>query len=91
MQIICDRIWENQLVKRENQLSHMRRNSRSSTKTLMKKKHVLLGDEASDWLQIWMTSSSLDIKGKKAIKNIFVFLTNWLVFPNTVTFVIQKS
>ena len=48
-------------------------------KTLMeikKKKCALLEDEASDWLQIWMTSSSLDIKGKKAIKKKLVFLAH---------------
>ena len=38
----------------DNQLSRMRGNTRSRTKTLMeikKKEHVLLVDEASDWLQ----------------------------------------
>ena len=39
-------------------------------KTLMelKKKHVLLEDEASDWLQIWTAASSLDVKSNKEIK-----------------------
>ena len=49
---------------------------------IKKKKRVLLVDEASDWLQIWM---ALDVKGK-AIKKKFVFLANRLVFPNTVTY-----
>ena len=55
---------------RENQLSHMRGNTRSSTKTHMEKKkknHILLVDGTSDWLRIWMAASSLDIKGNKAI------------------------
>ena len=26
----------------------------------------MVEDEASDWLQIWTTASSLDVKGKKA-------------------------
>ena len=29
---------------------------------IKKKKHVLLEDEASDWLQIWMVASLLDVK-----------------------------
>ena len=61
----------------------------SSKKTLMqteKKKRVLLIDEESDWLQIWTTASSLDVKGNKAIKTIFVFLANRLFVQNTVTF-----
>ena len=45
-----------------------------------KKKSVLFVDGASDWLQIWMAASSLDIKGNKAIKKKFVFLANRLVF-----------
>ena len=45
---------------------------------IKKKKHVLLVDEASDWLQIWTVASSLDVKGNKAIKKKFVFLaTGW--------------
>ena len=40
-------------------------------------KRVLLEDEASDWLQIWTTASSLDVKDKKAY--IFLLLTG--VFP----------
>ena len=44
------------------------------------KKSVLFVDGASDWLQIWMAASSLDIKGNKAIKKKFVFLANRLVF-----------
>ena len=50
------------------------------------KELVLLVDEASDWLQIWTAASSLDVKGNKAIKKKFVFLTNRLFFQNTVTF-----
>ena len=38
---------------------------------------ILLEDELSDWLQIWMVASSLDVNGNKAI----VFLANWSVFP----------
>ena len=57
--------------------------SHSNTKTLMeimKKKRVLLEDEASDWLQIWMAASSLILKNNKALKKIFVFSqTGW--FP----------
>ena len=49
-----------------------------------KKKRVLLEDEASDWLQLWTATSSLDVKGNKAIKKKFVFLTNRLYFSNTV-------
>ena len=59
-------------------------------KTLMeikKKKRILLKDKMSDWFQIWMMASSLDVKDKTAIKNNFVFLANRLVFPDTVTFV----
>ena len=55
----------------------MHLNSRSSTNTLLemnKKKRVLLKDEASDWLQIWMAASSLDVKDKKVIKR------KWLDF-----------
>ena len=52
---------------------------------IKKKKHILLIDGASDWLQIWMAASSLDIKGNRAIKQKCVFLTNRLVFPITVT------
>ena len=33
-----------------------------------KKKRVVLEDEASDWLQISIVASSLDVKGKNAIK-----------------------
>ena len=51
-----------------------------------KKKRVLLVDEESDWLQIWTAASFLDVKGNKAIKKKFVFLTNRLFFQNTVTF-----
>ena len=52
-----------------------------------KEKEVhLLVDKESDWLQIWTAASSLDVKGNKAIKKKFVFLTNWLFFQNTVTF-----
>ena len=68
----------------------MRGNTRSSTKTLMetkKKKHVLLIDEALDWLQIWMAASLLDVKGNKGIKKKFVFLAN---LPSMVTYVILK-
>ena len=57
----------------------MHGNSRSNMKMLMeikKKKCVLLEDELSDWLQIWMMASSLDIKGIKG-KN-----TNQSVFLN---------
>ena len=44
----------------------------------IKKKRVLLIDQASDWLQIWTTASSLDEKGNKAIKkNFFFSLTGW--------------
>ena len=35
-----------------------------------------------------MAASLLDIKGNKAIKQKFVFLANWLGFPNTVTYVV---
>ena len=52
---------------------------------IKKKKSVLLADGASDWLQIWMAASSLDVKGNKAIKKKFVFLTNRLLILNTVT------
>ena len=50
------------------------------------KKSVLLVDGASDWLQIWTATSSLDKEDSKAIKKKFVFLANWLVFLNTVTY-----
>ena len=51
-------------------------------KTLMKlsKKCILLQDEVLDWLQIWTVASSLIVKGNKAIKKKFVFLTNRSVF-----------
>ena len=52
---------------------------------LMGKNFVLLEDEGSDWLQIWMAASSFDVKGNKAINKKFVFLANWLVYPNMVT------
>ena len=48
----------------------------------MEKKHALHEDEVSDWLQILIAASSLDIKGNKAIKKKFVFLANRSVFPN---------
>ena len=50
------------------------------------KEGVLLVDEESDWLQIRMAASSLDVKGSKAIKERFVLLANRLFFQNTVTF-----
>ena len=50
-----------------------------------KKKRVLLVCEALDWLHIWMAPSSLDVKGNKTLKKKFIFLANWLVFPNMVT------
>ena len=50
------------------------------------KEACLLVDEESDWLQIRMAASSLDVKGNKAIKERFVFLANRLFFQNTVTF-----
>ena len=53
---------------------------------IKKKKCVLLVDRVSDWLQIWTAASSLDVRGNKAIKNKFVFLTNRFVFPNMVTY-----
>ena len=43
---------------------------------IKKKKHVLLEDELSNVLQIWMVATSVDE----------VFLTNWSVFPIMVTF-----
>ena len=54
-------------------------NNHSSMKKLMeikKKKCVLLKDEASNWLQIWMTVYSPDVKNKSAIKISFL-LTGW--------------
>ena len=45
----------------------------------MKIKKVL-EDGTSDWLQNWMTASSLDVKV------ILFFSLNQLVFPNTVTY-----
>ena len=60
-------------------------NSCLSTKTLMeikKKKCVLLKEKESDWLQVWMTTSLLDVKGK-AITKSFVFLAIWSVFPQS--------
>ena len=65
------------------------RNSRSNMKTLVeikKKKHVLLRDEVPNSFQIWMAVSLLDEKGNKAIKKNFVFLSNWSVYSNTVTY-----
>ena len=73
----CDRIWENQPV---SEIINYRISvdcSCSSKKTLMeikKKKGILLEDEASDWLQIWTTAS--DVKGNKAIKQIFLLNIN---------------
>ena len=49
---------------------------------IKKKKRVLLENVVFDWLQIWTMVSSLDVKSNKVIKKIFVFLANWLVFPN---------
>ena len=63
------------------------RQARKDANEIKKNKRVILGDEASDWLQIWTVSSSLDVKGNKAIKQKFDFLTNRLVFPNTVTYI----
>ena len=40
---------------------------------LEKMKRVLLEDETLDWLQSSTVASSLDVKGKTAIKNIFLF------------------
>ena len=63
---------------RENQLSRTHGNTRSSKKTLMeikKKKRVLLVDGESEWLQIWMAASSLNVKGNKG--NLFFLLTGW--------------
>ena len=60
-------------------------------KTLMEKKHVLLKDEASDWLRILTAASSLNVKGNQAIKENFVFLANWSVIPNTVTNIKMKT
>ena len=51
-----------------NHLARKYTNCHLNTKTLMDKKHVLLEDEASDWLQLWMMVSSLNVKGNKAIK-----------------------
>ena len=59
-------------------------------KTLLeikKKKRVLLEDEVSDLLQIWMMVSSFNVNPNKVIIQNFVFLGNRLVFPNTVTIV----
>ena len=53
---------------------------------IKKKNSVLLVDGASDWLQIWMEASLLNMKGNKAIKKKFVFLANRLVFLNSVTY-----
>ena len=75
---ICDCIWENQPVSKKINYRATCGNSCSSTKTLLeikKKKHVLLKDEASDWLQLWTKASSLDVKDKKGI--IFFSLTGW--------------
>ena len=52
---------------------------------IKKKNSVLLVDGASDWLQIWMEASLLNMKGSKAIKKKFVFPTNRLVFLMSVT------
>ena len=41
------------------------------------KEACLTRSEASDWLQIWMAASLVDVKGNKAIKKNFVFLANW--------------
>ena len=43
---------------------------------------ILLKDEASKWLLIWMAASLLDVK---ATEMKFAFLANRLVFPNKVT------
>ena len=37
---------------------------------IMKMKHVVLKDEASDWLQIWIAASSLDGKVKANKKEV---------------------
>ena len=44
------------------------------------KKHVLLEDEMSDWLQIWMAASLLEVKNNKAKKreNFVCFLLSGL-------------
>ena len=47
------------------------------------KKHVLLEDEESDWLQICTAAATLDAKGNKQL----VFLANRLVIPDTVTYI----
>ena len=54
----------------ESKLSRTRGNSRSSMK-MLKKMLVLLKDEVSDWLHIWMVTSLLNGKGNKAIKKEF--------------------
>ena len=54
-----------------------------------KKKCILLEDEESDWLQIWMASSSLDIKHNKAIK--MSFHAKMSVLSNTVTLLAMSS
>ena len=38
-----------------------------------KKKHVLLEDEVSDWVQIRTAASLLEVKGNKAIKRVLFF------------------
>ena len=49
---ICDRIWENDRIVRKSIIACTCGNRRSTVKTLMKQKCVLLQDEISDWLQI---------------------------------------
>ena len=65
----------------------MHGNSRSSIKTLIeiqKKKHVLLEDEASDWLQIRTAAYSLGVKGNKAN---FVVTNRSFFFPPNINMV----
>ena len=74
-------MWPKPYLGKPTGLSRMPGNSHSSMKTLMeikKKRCVLLKDEAPDWLQIWITASSLDLKSKKAI--LFFSLTGSFVY-----------
>ena len=63
--ILCDRIWEGQRKK-----SNITDGNSKNIEVC-----VLLNNGMSDWLQIWMAASSLDVN------NIKYFSANWLVFP----------
>ena len=79
---LCDRYFNIRMLQ-SNQCDHNRENQQVSEKKEVFKHEdaskmcILLQDEMLDWLKIWTTASSLNVKGNKAIKKkYFFFLFN---------------